>query len=57
MRTYTTFSVAWLLGHEGDSTEFSDRVQLAARELAKLKPNDLDRILSLLASMREPTKR
>ena len=50
-------SAAWLLGHEGDSTQFNDRVQLAARELAKLKPNDLDRVLSLLASMREPTKR
>ena len=28
------------------------RLQLAARELSKLKPDDLDRLLRLLASMR-----
>lgn len=47
-------STNWLLGREGDSTEFGDRVQLAARELAKLRSNDLDRVLGLLQSMREP---
>lgn len=46
-------SVSWLLGREADSTELQDRVQLAARELAKLRPDDLDRVLSLLGSMRE----
>ena len=49
-------SASWLLGREGDSTELRDRVQLAARELAKLRPDDLDRVLSLLGSMREPRK-
>ena len=49
-------SASWLLGEEGDSTELHDRVQLAARELAKLQPADLDRVLSLLGSMREVRK-
>ena len=46
-------SVAWLLG-EGAARldEHDDRLQLAARELQKLKPKDLDRLLSILASMR-----
>lgn len=46
-------SVAWLLG-EGTSRldAHDDRLQLAARELQKLKPKDLDRLLSILASMR-----
>ena len=48
-------SAAWLLGHEDKSANLDERVQLAARELAKLKKEDLDRILKLLASMREPS--
>ena len=50
-------SASWLLGRETDAAEFNDRVQLAARELAKLRQQDLDRILSLLASMREQAHR
>ena len=46
-------SATWLLEREGESTEQDDRVQLAARELAKLRPNDLDRVLHLLGTMRE----
>ncbi len=45
-------STGWILGREGVSGEIDDRVQLAARELAKLRTEDLDRVLSLLASMR-----
>lgn len=44
--------VAWLLGQDIDSNEFDDRVQLAARELAKLRDDDLNRVLSLLSSMK-----
>jgi transcriptional regulator with XRE-family HTH domain len=44
-------SVAWLTGSEADD-ETDDRVKLAARELAKLKPEDLDKVLRLLSSMR-----
>jgi transcriptional regulator with XRE-family HTH domain len=46
-------SVAWLVGDAPETVESDDpRVQLAARELKKLKPKDLDRLLRLLASMR-----
>ena len=44
-------SVDWLLG-QGSSGEGDDRLQLAARELQKLKPKDLDRLMNILASMR-----
>jgi transcriptional regulator with XRE-family HTH domain len=46
-------SVAWLTGSEGGDDGVDDRVKLAARELAKLKPNDLDKVLRLLSSMRK----
>lgn len=46
-------SVAWLLGEAPETVESDDpRVQLAARELKKLKPQDLDRLMRLLATMR-----
>ena len=46
-------SVAWLLGEGATQLDVhDDRLQLAARELQKLKPKDLDRLLSILASMR-----
>jgi transcriptional regulator with XRE-family HTH domain len=49
-------SVAWLLGNTADSLSVDDpRLQLAARELSKLKADDLDRVLRLLAAMRDPS--
>ncbi|TAM59403.1 MAG: XRE family transcriptional regulator [Rhodanobacter sp.] len=46
-------TVSWLLGESAEQLEVDDpRLQLAARELGKLKPADLDRLLRLLASMR-----
>ena len=46
-------SVAWLVGEGAGLLDgHDDRLQLAARELQKLKPKDLDRLLSILASMR-----
>jgi transcriptional regulator with XRE-family HTH domain len=50
-------NVAWLLGETPDTLDAQDpRLELAARELTKLKPDDLDRLLKLLAAMRsEPT--
>lgn len=46
-------TVGWLLGESFETIETDDpRVQLAARELKKLKPEDLDRLMRLLASMR-----
>jgi transcriptional regulator with XRE-family HTH domain len=46
-------SVAWVLGEGPESLAPQDpRLELAARELTKLKPDDLDRLLKLLAAMR-----
>lgn len=46
-------SVAWLLGKAPYTLDAQDpRLELAARELTKLKPDDLDRLLKLLAAMR-----
>jgi len=46
-------TVSWLLAETADKLAESDpRLQLAARELSKLKADDLDRLLRLLASMR-----
>ena len=46
-------SVAWLLCEAPETLDIQDpRLELAARELTKLKPDDLDRLLKLLAAMR-----
>jgi transcriptional regulator with XRE-family HTH domain len=46
-------SVAWLLGEAPETIDTKDpRLELAARELSKLKSDDLDRLLKLLAAMR-----
>ena len=46
-------SVAWLLGEAPETVDVRDpRLELAARELAKLKPDDLENLLRLLAAMR-----
>ena len=45
-------SVSWL-ANIADDQQVDDRVQLAARELAKLKDDDLDRVLHLLSTMRK----
>ena len=49
-------SVAWLMGETPETVDAADpRLQLAARELTKLKPEDLERLLKLLAAMRDET--
>ena len=46
-------SVAWLLGEAPETLDVHDlRLELAARELSKLKPDDLETLLKLLAAMR-----
>lgn len=46
-------TTSWLLAETTDQLTTDDpRLKLAARELTKLKPDDLDRLLRLLASMR-----
>ncbi len=52
-KTYQV-SLDWLSGTGAiDSDQDNDRVELAARELAKLKPDDLDRVYNLLRVMRK----
>lgn len=46
-------SSSWLVGESVDTIETNDpKLQLAARELAKLDTENLDRLLKLLAAMR-----
>jgi transcriptional regulator with XRE-family HTH domain len=45
--------VAWLGGEGADAVDSHDnKLQLAARELQKLKPEDLERLLKIIASIR-----
>ena len=49
-------STSWLLSETPDVVAADDpRLALAARELTKLKPEELDRLLRLLAAMRNST--
>lgn len=51
-------SVTWLLGEGVAQLDaHDDRLQLAARELQKLKPKDLDRLLTILAAMKDQEKK
>lgn len=49
-------SVEWLTSGDEGSDPSEDRILLAARELAKMKDQDLDRLLSLLRMLRRPTE-
>ena len=46
-------TLSWLAGEQVEKLDpHGDLVELAARELRKLKPEDLDRLLGLLGSLR-----
>jgi hypothetical protein len=46
--------LAWLAGEPVEITDPTrQRLEVAARELAKLKPEDLERLLKLLETLRE----
>jgi transcriptional regulator with XRE-family HTH domain len=46
-------SISWLVGSPEEEEDLDhDRIELAARELTKLKPEDLDRVLFLLSALR-----
>ena len=50
-------SLDWLAGKaDEDTPEDVDRLRLAARELSKLDPSDLDRVLNLLRSLKRSKK-
>jgi transcriptional regulator with XRE-family HTH domain len=46
--------VDWLTSAVQESDPSEDRILLAARELAKMKDEDLDHLLSLLRMLRKP---
>jgi transcriptional regulator with XRE-family HTH domain len=51
-------TVAWLVGEAPESVETIDpRIQLAARELKKLKPEDLDRLIGFSRACARKTTR
>lgn len=45
-------SVTWLVEEESDSTLTDTKAKLAARELGKLRGEDLDRLLKLIQTLR-----
>jgi transcriptional regulator with XRE-family HTH domain len=45
-------SVDWLVSEQGDSPAEDAKVQLAARGLATLRPDDLDTVLRVLKTIR-----
>lgn len=45
-------TVSWLAQADKESPEDA-RIQLAARELARLKPKDVEKLLKVLAAMRD----
>lgn len=48
---------SWLLGVDSEKLDpQSDKVEMAARELRKLKEEDLERLLVILSAMREGRK-
>src|SRR5258708_4119988 len=46
-------STSWLLGEGEEDSANAAKLQLAARELEKLKPEDLDRLMKVLATIRQ----
>lgn len=50
-------SVSWLAGEGAEKLDpQDDRLQLAFRDLKKLKPEDLDKVLTALAAIRREEK-
>jgi transcriptional regulator with XRE-family HTH domain len=47
-------SIEWLTTASSESDAAEDRILLAARELSKMKDQDLDRLMSLLRMLRKP---
>ena len=46
-------NVPWIVGEGGEDSSLAvDRVKLAARELSKLREEDLDRVLQLVQALR-----
>ncbi|MEX2381192.1 MAG: helix-turn-helix transcriptional regulator [Opitutales bacterium] len=51
-------SIDWLAGTGVDEPDVNrDRIHLAARELAKMAPDDLSKVLDLLSALRGPDQK
>lgn len=51
-------NITWLVGEGAERVDAQDdRIQLAARELKKLKPKDLERLMAILGSLRDQEKK
>ena len=46
-------NIPWIVGAEQVAETQDDRITVAARELGKLKENDLERVLELIRSLKE----
>jgi transcriptional regulator with XRE-family HTH domain len=44
--------IQWLAGSEPETQNGEERIRFAARQLAKLKPDDLDKVMNLLNALR-----
>lgn len=50
-----SISISWLASEERKThDQQKDRIELAARELSKLKKNDLQKVIDLLSALRQP---
>lgn len=47
-------NIGWLTNTDEETNDIDDRVRLAARDLQNLKPEDLERVLRLLSTIRAP---
>lgn len=47
-----SIDMGWLAGSELESEHDDERIRFAARQLAKLKADDLDKVMSLLNALR-----
>jgi transcriptional regulator with XRE-family HTH domain len=57
-RLVETYGVSsqWILGTSPEAEREGPKVTLAARELARLKPDDLDRVIGLLKALRSGSR-
>ena len=44
--------IEWLAGSEPEAQHGKERIHFAARQLAKLKPDDLEKVINLLSALR-----
>jgi len=50
-------SISWLTVTDSEESQFSNaRIQLAAREMSKIKPEDLDKLLRILRTLKTEEK-